>query len=413
MPSTVIFDNPVTHSIFAGIEPKDVLTFILSYISIFVAFLAFNLQRESSEKTARMEMAKVLTEAFSHSEMFEAIEYFKKVSPHLVDENGKDNKSYIELIQNAPETQRYRYRILTTLHHAERLYQKEKEAEKVLFTSLITPDIVEVSLCLYKLDDYMKDVDKPVYYMVYKVFEKIRTSYIKPLVKAYSKGTQIDSEKGKHTRRILSSLQDWDRQWGDRGDRIVTKTHLILLDFFKPRNKSYEDLLSQLKRLEKQYEQFTQSSNTIKNKERFIDLFLMLAGTKIRDKDYQGAIDYYDTAIELNPNDYKTYANRGLAKGELGRHTEAIEDFDKVIKHNSNDYLTYVNRGVAKIELGRHLEAEEDFQKAIELESNNPDVYEVIADIYDTKSMRADQVKNHIKMYEYRGEAKRLRDLEQ
>ncbi len=408
MPSTVIFDNPVTHSIFAGIEPKDVLTFILSYISIFVAFLAFNLQRESSEKTARMEMAKVLTEAFSHSEMFEAIEYFKKVSPHLVDENGKDNKSYIELIQNAPETQRYRYRILTTLHHAERLYQKEKEAEKVLFTSLITPDIVEVALCLYKLDDYMKEVDKPVYKMVYKVFEKVRTSYTKSLgKKAYSETTQIDSEKIEHTRRILSRLQDWDSQFGDTGDRIVTKTHLILLDFLEGK-KLYEDLVSQLKSLEKQYKQFDQSS---------IDLFLMLAGTKERNKDYQGAVEYYDEALKLNADDDEIcsdiYFNIAFAKTKLNRWTEAIKDYDEALELNSNDYMAYVNRGVAKIELGRHVEAEEDFQKAIELESNNPDVYEKIAKIYYTKSMREDQVKNHIKMYEYLAEAKRLKDLKQ
>ncbi len=412
MPSTVIFDNPVTHSIFAGIEPKDVLTFILSYISIFVAFLAFNLQRESSEKTARMEMAKVLTEAFSHSEMFEAIEYFKKVSPHLVDENGKDNKSYIELIQNAPETQRYRYRILTTLHHAERLYQKEKEAEKVLFTSLITPDIVEVALCLYKIDDYMKEVDKPVYYMVYKVFEGIRTSYIKPLVNTYSReGRQIDSKKIEHTRRILSRLQDWDSQFGDTGDRIVTKTHLILLDFLEGK-KLYEDLVSQLKSLEKQYEQFDQSS---------IDLCLMLAGTETQKdlpvKDYQKAIEYYNKALKLNADDDEIcsdiYFNIAFAKTKLNRWTEAIKDYDEALELNSNDYMAYVNRGVAKIELGRHVEAEEDFQKAIELESNNPDVYEKIAKIYYTKSMREDQVKNHIKMYEYLAEAKRLKDLKQ
>ncbi len=236
--------------------------------------VANQLQSNSAERTARMEMAKVVTEAFSHSEMFEAIDYFKKVSPHLVDENGRDRKEYIELIQNAPETERHRYFILTTLRHAQRLYDKEKP-DTDLFTSLITPDIVEVTLCLYKLNDYIKDFNEPVYEMVYKAFEYIRRSYLAPYWDSIDNKNEIAHKRLPQTRRILTSLQTWDRQWGDDGDRILTEKDLVLLDYLEGRSPQ-----ERLNTLIERFEAYKKQVKLIKKPEAFAELYFFRGVTK-------------------------------------------------------------------------------------------------------------------------------------
>jgi len=397
MPSTVIFDNPVSHSIFSGwdvvwaslqpIESKDVLTFIFSLITIIVAFKAFNLQRESSEKMARMEMAKVLTEAFSHSEMFDAIEYFLKVFPHLVDENGKDRKEYIELIQNAPESKRYHYRLLTTLHHAERLYKTEK-ADKTLFTSLITPDLVEVALCLYKLDGFVHGVDKPVYEMVYKVFEDIRTSYLEPFWHALNNKTSIDDKQVKKTRLVIKSLQTWDRKWGDEGDRLLTEKDLILLDYVEniSLDKRKDEAIlkqteAQLKDLIDRFSTYRQKVSKLKHLKSLSELYFFRGVTRGTLRQYKEAIKDYTKAIKLNPQYANAYNNRGVTHANLKytdkKQKEAIDDFTKSIKLNPQYAIAFRNRGNVKFSLAKYNEAIKDYNKVIEFGLQHLETYTI------------------------------------
>ena len=79
------------------------------------------------------------------------------------------------------------------------------------------------------------------------------------------------------------------------------------------------------------------------------------------------AIEDYDKAIELNPEDATAYCNRGAAYAKLGQTERAIEDFDKAIELNPEDAAAYYNRGNAYDDLGQTERAIEDFDKAIEL----------------------------------------------
>jgi len=84
--------------------------------------------------------------------------------------------------------------------------------------------------------------------------------------------------------------------------------------------------------------------------------------------DYQGAIEDYDKAIEIDHRYYATaYFNRGLAKGNLGDYREAIEDYDTAIQVNPKFSKAYYNRGLAKIELGQKYSGCLDLSKAGEL----------------------------------------------
>jgi Flp pilus assembly protein TadD len=87
-------------------------------------------------------------------------------------------------------------------------------------------------------------------------------------------------------------------------------------------------------------------------------------------EDYRGAIEDYNKAIQLNPNNAGAYNNRGVSKDNLEDYRGAIEDFNKAIQLNPNDAGAYKNRGVSKRHLEDYRGASEDFSKAGQLDLN-------------------------------------------
>ncbi|NIP31627.1 MAG: tetratricopeptide repeat protein [Candidatus Dadabacteria bacterium] len=83
--------------------------------------------------------------------------------------------------------------------------------------------------------------------------------------------------------------------------------------------------------------------------------------------DWSGAIENFNKAIELAPNDADAYYNRGNAKGALGNYKGAIEDFNKAIELAPNNADVYSNRGLAKIALGQKDSGCLDLSKAGEM----------------------------------------------
>ena len=110
---------------------------------------------------------------------------------------------------------------------------------------------------------------------------------------------------------------------------------------------------------------------------------------------FNDAIEYYNNAIELNPNIAEIYVKRGLAKSELKDFESAIKDFEiasslsptnlsiinqkglikykaKLYENALNDFNyvlnkdstfsdSYLNRGMVKMKMGRKSEGCEDF----------------------------------------------------
>ncbi len=103
---------------------------------------------------------------------------------------------------------------------------------------------------------------------------------------------------------------------------------------------------------------------------------------KYRAKDYTGAIDDFDKAIEGNPDYDNAYYNRGTAKKDLGiaRNDNALlqsafSDFNKAISLNPDFAQSYVNRGFLKDQKGDQAGAILDFDKAIGLNAGDPSPY--------------------------------------
>ena len=83
------------------------------------------------------------------------------------------------------------------------------------------------------------------------------------------------------------------------------------------------------------------------------------------------AIQDYDMAIQLDPNDAMAYANRGnvpRAKGEL---KGAIEDLNKAIELNPRLPEPYNNRGSIHASQGKFRAAIVDYEKALEFAPPN------------------------------------------
>jgi tetratricopeptide (TPR) repeat protein len=89
--------------------------------------------------------------------------------------------------------------------------------------------------------------------------------------------------------------------------------------------------------------------------------------------DFQGAMEDYNKAIELNYDD--AYNNRGILRNRMNDYINAIEDFNRALHGKSDREIAYYNRGIARLNLGNFSGAVEDFSKAIELNPQYSDAY--------------------------------------
>ena len=87
--------------------------------------------------------------------------------------------------------------------------------------------------------------------------------------------------------------------------------------------------------------------------------------------EHRRAIEDYDEAIRLNPNNILAYKNRGSAYLDLSQYQRAVEEFDEAIRRDPSDYDGYARRGLAHVELGQPYRAIADYERAIKLNPND------------------------------------------
>jgi tetratricopeptide (TPR) repeat protein len=92
-----------------------------------------------------------------------------------------------------------------------------------------------------------------------------------------------------------------------------------------------------------------------------------------RKRQYDRAIQDFDQAIRLNPNNAIAFSNRGAAYASKGQYDRAIQDFDQAIRLNPNNADAFSNRGAAYGRKGQPDRAIQDFDQAIRLNPNNAD----------------------------------------
>ena len=91
------------------------------------------------------------------------------------------------------------------------------------------------------------------------------------------------------------------------------------------------------------------------------------ADSLYRAKRYEEALATYNVAIRLDPNRAATYDSRGLVYSYSGKHEKALLDYSRAIELQPGLPTAYNNRGWAYLELGRLNESLPDLNKALEL----------------------------------------------
>ena len=62
---------------------------------------------------------------------------------------------------------------------------------------------------------------------------------------------------------------------------------------------------------------------------------------------YDEAIQYYDKALQIDPNDTVALNNKGVALSDLDRYDEAIQNYDKALQIDPNYTDALNNKGNA------------------------------------------------------------------
>jgi tetratricopeptide (TPR) repeat protein len=79
------------------------------------------------------------------------------------------------------------------------------------------------------------------------------------------------------------------------------------------------------------------------------------------------AIEDYNEALRIAPDDANAHINRGIAYYNLGKYRRAIEDYDEALRLDPGDAIAYYNRGLAYENRGEHARAIMDFARALRL----------------------------------------------
>ena len=80
-------------------------------------------------------------------------------------------------------------------------------------------------------------------------------------------------------------------------------------------------------------------------------------------KDPNKAIELYTQSIELNPNS-RAYNNRGIMKSRTMDFVGAMQDFDKAIELDPDDDKAYLNRAIVKSDMKDYEGSMLDFRKS-------------------------------------------------
>jgi tetratricopeptide (TPR) repeat protein len=99
------------------------------------------------------------------------------------------------------------------------------------------------------------------------------------------------------------------------------------------------------------------------------------ANEKASQGKFKDAIILFSKTIELQPENYYAWYNRGIAKSKLNRYEEALLDFEQVIKLDAEYKKGYLNRGIAKRHLTDYEGAKSDYSYSIILDPNYHEAY--------------------------------------
>ncbi|XP_075061584.1 LOW QUALITY PROTEIN: small glutamine-rich tetratricopeptide repeat-containing protein alpha [Mixophyes fleayi] len=88
-------------------------------------------------------------------------------------------------------------------------------------------------------------------------------------------------------------------------------------------------------------------------------------------ENFESAVSYYTTALELNPRNAVYFCNRAAAYSKLGNYAGAVRDCEEAITIDPSYSKAFGRMGLALSSLNKHSEAVGFYQRALELDPEN------------------------------------------
>lgn len=110
-----------------------------------------------------------------------------------------------------------------------------------------------------------------------------------------------------------------------------------------------------------------EAQNHYDDPEWLIDTGYNILGQDLSDAFYQFAIELFNKALELSPDNPDAIFNRGRAFTYLGDYEQAMQDYSFVIDKNVKTPFPYLRRGELYLKLNNLEKAVEDFNKSISI----------------------------------------------
>ena len=82
---------------------------------------------------------------------------------------------------------------------------------------------------------------------------------------------------------------------------------------------------------------------------------------------FDNAIKSYDKAIEIKPDYYEAWYNRGNSLNACGRFIDAVTSYDKAIEIKSDRYEFWTGRAWSLYKLKKYEESNENYDRVLEL----------------------------------------------
>lgn len=96
-----------------------------------------------------------------------------------------------------------------------------------------------------------------------------------------------------------------------------------------------------------------------------------IARVHLEEGDYERALAYYDSRVEMNPENEEAWFNMGEVLQALGRTREAIEAYDRVISIDEGKIEAWMEKANILLEIGKPLDAVECYKIVLDMDPEN------------------------------------------
>lgn len=100
-----------------------------------------------------------------------------------------------------------------------------------------------------------------------------------------------------------------------------------------------------------------------------VDILFLLGVVAIQKREWLKAVNFINSAINLNPKNSKFYYHRALANCELGKLKESVQDYNLAISRNPTYIEAYLNRGAVEQSMQHYEAAVQSYNSVIDLNS--------------------------------------------